>query len=47
VHNEEELKMFLERLRYKNQLEFGFMKDEEEKPRGIIHKKSYSKYELA
>jgi hypothetical protein len=47
-HNEKELKMFLalaqERLRDKNQQEFKFSEFEEEKPAGITHKKSYSKF---
>jgi hypothetical protein len=48
AHNEEDLKMFIvlaqERLRDKKQQEFKFSEFEEEKERGLIHKKSYSKF---
>ena len=48
AHNEKELKVFMElaqdRLRDKNQLELKFTECEQEKPTGIIHKQSYSKY---
>ena len=48
AHNEKELKMFMalaqDRLRDKNQPELKFAELEEQKPSGLIHKKSYSKY---
>jgi transposase len=48
AHNEDELKMYMElareRLRDKKQQEFKFDGIEEQKARGIIHKRSYSKF---